>query len=112
MQEQSNYIKYRGKCKEMVDQAIANDPTLTAVRGHYDDFQWGLQPHWWCIKQDGTIYDPTALQFPSAGNGEYIPFNGIVNCSNCNKEMKEEDADFESNYCFCSTICHMRFVGL
>lgn len=107
-----DYLKYRGKCKEMSEALIAADPTLTLVRGHYYCPFWGEQPHWWTVTQDGTINDPTKDQFPSKGDGVYTPFNGLVHCANCGKEMKEEEASFESNYAFCSDSCHMRFVGL
>lgn len=76
--DRSDYLKYRGKCKEMSQ----------------------------------TLIDPTANQFPSKGTGEYIEFDGRISCSNCGKEMLEEDADIERNYAFCSTKCHMRFVEL
>jgi hypothetical protein len=36
----------------------------------------------------------------------------MVQCSECGKEMKEEEASYESNYCFCSYECHGRFVGV
>jgi len=111
--EQSNYEKYRGKCKEFCDEAIKQDSTLTIVRGHYWEPFWdGLQAHWWTVRPDGTIYDPTRLQFPSEGNGTYIPFNGMVECAQCGKEIKEEDAEFESNYAFCSYRCRGKFVGV
>lgn len=109
---ESDYEKYRGKCKEMAEAAVAADPSLTLVRGHYYCFVWGEQPHWWAKRPDGTIVDPTKDQFPSKGRGEYVEFNGMVTCSECGKEMKEEDASYESNYCFCSTLCHGRFVGV
>ena len=112
MIEESDYSKYRGKCKEMSEALVKTDPTLTLVRGHYDCFSWGLQPHWWVRDKEGNVIDPTANQFPSKGVGEYIEFDGNVDCSNCGKTMKEADASFESNYAFCSTKCHMRFVGL
>ncbi len=35
--ETSDYLKYRGKCKEMSEQLCATDPTLTLVRGYYVD---------------------------------------------------------------------------
>lgn len=110
--EESNYLKYRGKCKEASKEFCANDPTLTLVRGHYLCPFWGEQPHWWCIKPDGTIIDPTVKQFPSNGLGEYVPFDGIVECSNCGKQVREEEADFHSNYAFCSYKCYGRFVGV
>lgn len=108
-----DYTKFRGKCKEMSDALCAADPTLTLVRGHYFCPVWNSdEPHWWCTKPDGTIVDPTAAQFGSKGYGIYTPFDGVVECSECGKETKEEDARFDSNYAFCSTVCHMRFVGL
>lgn len=108
-----NYKRYRGKCKEMAEAAIAADPSLTLVRGHYYCPIWNSdEAHWWTVKPDGTILDPTALQFPSAGHGTYTPFTGVVACSECGKEVKEEEASFESNYCFCSYRCHGRFIGV
>lgn len=109
----TNYEKYRGKCKEFCEQAVKDDPSLTLVRGHYYCPIWNTdESHWWTIREDGSIYDPTAKQFPSNGHGIYTKFDGIVSCAECGKEIKEEDADIEGNYCFCSTACHMRFVGL
>lgn len=31
----SDYAKYRGKCKEMSEEAVAQDPSLRLVRGYY-----------------------------------------------------------------------------
>ena len=108
----TNYEKYRGKCKEYVDQAVVDDPTLTAVRGHYDCPIWGKQQHWWCEREDRSIYDPTVKQFPSGGIGKYIPFSGMVPCAECGKEVPEEETFFHGNYGFCSDKCAMRFLGL
>lgn len=113
MCELTDYQKYRGKCKEMVDAAVLDDQTLRAVRGHYHCPLWGEQPHWWCVRSDGSIYDPSAEQFPFGGAvGEYVEFNGRVACANCGKEIAEDDADIEGNYAFCSYECHGRFVGV
>lgn len=110
---ETDYTKYRGKCKEMSEEACFHDPTLTLVRGFYYCPIWNSeQPHWWTERTDGSIFDPTAKQFPSAGKGIYTPFNGLVHCSNCGKELKEEDASFDSNYVFCSYKCHGIFVGV
>ena len=109
---ESNYMKFRGKCKELSEQLILEHPDYKLVRGHYDCPIWGQQPHWWCVAPDGMIHDPSAKQFPSGGLGEYIPFNGKVTCAECSKEITEEEARFESNYAFCSDKCLMRFVGL
>lgn len=113
MNETSDYMKYRGKCKEMSEAAVLADPTLTLVRGHYYCPVWNTEePHWWCVKPDGTIVDPTALQFGSKGLGLYTPFDGTVECSNCGKQMTEEEALFDSNYAFCSSRCFGYFVGV
>ena len=107
------YKKYRGKCKEFAEAAIVEDPTLTLVRGHYICPYWGEQPHWWCKREDGTIVDPTVSQFPTEGYAaEYREHDGTVTCAQCQKVVPEEEASFESNYAYCSTKCHMRFVGL
>lgn len=108
----ADYAKYRGECKKYCERAIAEDPTLTLVRGHYYCLFWGEQPHWWTVRADGTVFDPTAAQFPSNGQGAYVPFNGMVECAQCGKEMPESEASFESNYAFCSGECHGRFVGV
>lgn len=108
----ADYKQFRGRCKEACEAAVKADPSLTLIRGHYFCPQWGEQAHWWTVRKDGTIHDPTRLQFPSAGHGHYEPFNGIVHCSECGKEMTEQEASFESNYAFCSYQCHGRFVGV
>ena len=112
MIKEDNYTKYRGKCKEFVDAAIRADSTLIAVRGFYFDPFWGEQQHWWCKRQDGTIYDPTKDQFPSKGQGHYEEFNGICTCENCGKDIPEEKAIFAGNYPCCSQRCACRLVGL
>jgi len=108
----TNYKKYRGKCKEFVDEAIKVDPTLIAVRGYYWCHSWGKQQHWWCERPDGTIYDPTVDQFPLPHLNDYEKFDGTIECNECGKKVAEEFAIFSGNYCFCSTSCNMRFVGL
>lgn len=48
----SDYMKYRGKCKELCEQAIKDDTTLTLIRGHYFCPIWNKdEPHWWTKKQ-------------------------------------------------------------
>lgn len=109
---ETDYQKYRGKCKEMSEELVKADHTLVLVRGYYHCPSWGEQPHWWCKKSDGTIVDPSKDQFPSKGIGEYVEFDGNVECSNCHKVMKEEEADLQGNYAFCSYECYGRFVGV
>lgn len=106
---ESNYSKYRGKCKQLCEEAFKKDPTLKIVRGYYHDAFWGKQDHWWTVKSDGTIYDPSKLQFPDK-NGDYEEFNGTFNCSQCGKEIIEEDGHIYGNYIFCSGECICKFV--
>jgi len=107
------YRLFRGRCKELCDAACAADPTLVLVRGHYFCPIWNTEEaHWWTVRSDGTINDPSLEQFPSRGMGIYTPFNGMVTCAECGKEMNEKDADIEGNYAFCGYLCHGRFVGV
>jgi hypothetical protein len=59
----------RGKCREYSEQACLEDSTLRLCRGFYNCPIWGLQPHWWTMRNSGEIYDPTKDQFPSHGYG-------------------------------------------
>lgn len=111
----ADYQEFRGKCLELCNAAIAADPTLTLVRGHVFVPGWGTtEPHWWTVRNDGTIYDPSVRQFPIKPHESlYEPFSGFVECCQCGKpEISESDAIIYSNYCFCSDICIMRFVGI
>jgi len=114
MSNYENYRKYRGKCKELAELEVESNPNLRLVRGFYHCPWWGKQQHWWCVKPDGTIVDPTSKQFPSNGIGEYEEFDGTVECDECGSKFAEEnvEAKFEGRYAFCSTSCLMRFVGL
>ena len=111
-EEETNYMKYRGKCKEFCEALIKEDPTLTIARGYYFDFEWGEQSHWWCKKPDGTIVDPTKDQFPSKGMGTYEEFKGTFKCSECRKEIAEQHGIIMGNYIVCSDACALRLVGL
>ena len=105
------YQQFRGKCKELSEAAVATDPTLTLVRGHYFCPIWNSnQAHWWTTRPDGSIYDPTKNQFPSKGAGIYKPFDGTVECDQCGKGMTENEAaeNSVSNYAFCSYDCYVR----
>ena len=62
--EETDYSKYRGKCKQFVDEPVAKDTSLRAVRGYYHCPIWGKQAHWWAEDKDGKIIDPTVKQFP------------------------------------------------
>lgn len=104
----------RGHCKVLAEAAVANDPTLRLVRGWYHCPVWGAQQHWWTVRLDGSIYDPTAMQFPSGGLGKYDEFDGIITCANCGKTVPEAEADIIGNghYAVCSHACYGQFVGV
>ena len=105
-EQESDYIKYRGKCKEFCEEETRKDPSLLLVRGWYWCPFWGQQQHWWCKKPDGTVFDPTKNQFPSKGIGEYIEYNGVITCEECGKTMPEHEAYFVEHHVFCSYICY------
>jgi len=109
----TNYQKYRGRCREMSQAAVAEDPTLRLVRGYYRCPIWGSrEAHWWTVRPDGTIYDPTCLQFPSAAHGEYEEFDGWFECAECGKRVQESDTIVVGHYALCSDACAKSLVGL
>lgn len=108
------YVAFAGKCRAMSEAAVAADPTLRLVRGWYHCPLWGKRGHWWAVRPDGAIVDPTVTQFPTAGAGaEYEEHLGLVDCDECGKQgVPEAEAITMSNYAFCSSRCAGRFVGV
>lgn len=92
--------------------AVAADPTLRLVRGFYDCPYWGREQHWWTVRPDGSIHDPTAAQFPSEGAGVYTEFDGFVECETCGKRLPEEEAEIDGRHAWCSGRCHAIGLGL
>ncbi len=111
---ESDYSKYRGKCKEYCEELVKQRKDLKIVRGHYYDPIWNKnEEHWWCVDVNGCIIDPTKKQFPTCGAGTYTEFNGMVNCEQCDKEMKEEECYMMGRYPVCSDgPCARLLVGL
>ena len=109
----ADYKEFRGKCRELSEAAVAADPTLRLVRGHYFCPIWRTnEGHWWCVRPDGTIYDPSARQFPSNGNGIYEEFDGMCECENCGKHTPEEKSVIAFSRAFCSNECYGEYVGV
>ena len=100
----SNYLKHRGTCKEQCEKAIAEDASLTLVRGYYHDAFWGKQQHWWTVRTDGTIFDPSKLQFPDQ-NGEYEVFDGTIECEYCGNKIALSDAYVYFQHVYCNYTC-------
>lgn len=108
-----DYIKFRGRCREMSEEIASQNPDLDVVRGYYYCPIWNTtEPHWWCEDSDGNIVDPTSAQFGSKGRGEYTKFDGFYDCEVCGKKVAEEDMIPVGNYSVCSNECGMRLVGL
>lgn len=104
---------YRGKCFEKSSEAVRKDPSLTLVRGHYLCLFLNEKiQHWWTVRSDGTIYDPTKNQFISGGVGDYIPFDGTCECEQCGNKHPEENSIMHGRYPLCSMSCLFEFVGL
>jgi hypothetical protein len=112
----NNYLKYRGKCKELSNELEKKNPDLIVVKGWYHCPIWGKQQHYWCKnKKTGEIVDPSVKQFPSsmyADESFYEEYNGFLYCEFCNKTVKETDAKFYIHHVYCSTECLYKDIGL
>ena len=103
----------RGKCKELSEEAVKKDPSLRLVRGFYYCPIWNKEEqHWWTEKMDGTIYDPTASQYPSNGHGTYRKYDGTMICEQCGTIIEEKDIIWQGRFATCSRNCALRLVGL
>ena len=104
-----NVIDPEGTCKGTTIAMQEKFPELTRVRGHYHCPVWGEREHWWLIDPDGEIVDPTKHQFPTHGDGEYVPWNegdpeptGM--CPNCGGYAYDGNT-------FCSDECRQAFMA-
>lgn len=61
-----------GTCHASCLRMQAQFPELVLRRGHYHCPLAGPRPHWWLTTPEGAIVDPTAAQFPSLGQGDYV----------------------------------------
>lgn len=108
----SDYITYRGHCKELAEAEVKHDPSLRIVRGWYFCPVWGKQAHWWCEKSDGTVIDPSVKQFPTKGLGAiYEEYDGNIECEYCGKNTAENDAYFYGHHAYCSYQCFGHDIG-
>lgn len=99
-----------GNCRYISGLMTEFFPELRQVRGFYHCTEWGRRGHWWCVTSDGAIVDPTALQFPSAGRGDYEEFTGSDDelatgtCYECGE-------DVFMGRTFCSSACESTAVA-
>ena len=98
-----------GECAKRTFEMQARFPELIRVRGEYLCMIWGSREHWWLKTTKGEIIDPTAKQFPTLGNCEYLERDESLpeptgTCPNC------------GDYCYthrtcCSDQCHKEYVA-
>jgi hypothetical protein len=104
----ANASEARGKCAEVTKAMHERFPELNRVRGYYYCFAWGKRAHWWLVDARGNVIDPTASQFPSKGNGEYMPWDETQaeptgRCFNCGEFC------YNNETC-CSESCGIEYV--
>ena len=110
--EVTDYSLFRGKCKEMAEEACRKDSNLRLVRGYYWCPMWGKNEHWWAQRPDGTVVDPSVRQFPTKGAGaDYEEFDGRIECEYCHEKVPEEDAYRVEKHAYCSYECYGHDVG-
>ena len=108
-----NYKKYRGHCRETAEK-LSKERGYKLVKGFYNEPIWNIkEQHWWCVDNNGKIYDPSAKQFPSGGiEGFYEEYTGFVNCEHCGKKIAEEHIIMQGRFPVCSEKCALFLVGL
>jgi len=60
-----------GQCFDVCIEMKKKFPELRFAKGFYNDAKAGWRGHWWLKTASGEIIDPTAIQFPTNGNGKY-----------------------------------------
>lgn len=103
-----DYASAYGQCAAVTEAMAIVFPELRRVRGHYYCGIWGERAHWWLETRDDKIVDPTAIQFPSKGRGNYEEYDGrplpTGPCDNCGEAVYDGGT-------VCSERCHHEFVA-
>ena len=60
-----------GACREVTEKMLEAFPHLKRVKGLYHCVFIGERTHWWLVDTDGSVVDPTRMQFPSKGACTY-----------------------------------------
>lgn len=104
---------YAGKCHLYVWEWIKYNPELKPQSGFYECPIWGVRQHWWAINEIGMVFDPTSMQFPSNGMGEYIPLHKAdIPCCECGDVVPPFKIGFwHHNHMVCSDECYGSLVG-
>lgn len=112
-EDANHFAHYAGKCHLYVWEWIKENPALLPQSGFYDCLFWGYRQHWWAIDEDGEVFDPTDLQFPSSGAGEYIPLHEAqIPCPECGDIIPPfRIGMFHHNHMVCSEDCYSRMIG-
>jgi hypothetical protein len=98
----ANVADPRRTCRETTLAMAAAFPELRRVRGHYCHGLIGEAPHWWLVAPDGSIVDPTAVQFPAGGTyvehdeSQPEPTGRCLECGDYTYDRR----------LFCSAECH------
>ena len=95
----------RGQCQKRTQEMQEAFPELKIVRGHYYCPFEGKREHWWLKDIKEGIIDPTASQFLSNGQGEYVEWTEGApeptgRCIHCGEYC------FNGNH-FCSQDCRV-----
>lgn len=98
-----DYDEAYGNCQELCVEMMEAFPMLTMVRGHYYCSVWGERGHWWLKTDDGEILDPSAVQFPTKGNGVYVEWDESAaeptgTCPNCGEYCYDGEQVHERCY--------------
>ena len=101
------YEKAYGNCEKVCKKMNKQFPELIPIKGHYYCMVWGKRMHWWLETHDGTIIDPTAIQFPTKGYGVYDPWDNTQpeptgKCPNCGEYCYEGEQVHRE--------CHSAFI--
>lgn len=104
-----SYEDAYGKCWQVCDLMLKEFQELILVRGHYYCSVWGEREHWWLKTADNKIIDPTKIQFPSFGFGEYIELDNSEpqptgKCPNCGEYCYNSDT-------MCSKVCETEYMS-
>ena len=111
----NNIVQSLGLCKVHCESMMLVFPELKIIRGHYFCALWGEREHWWLLDEDEIIVDPTAMQFPSKGEGVYIPWiegekEPTGRCLNCGEYVYDDDNVHEA--CYEEMVSSLNVVGI